>query len=184
MITTSVFVGTSVDGFIARRDGGLDFLGSAEAIDSDMGFADFMATVDVMVMGRNTYDTVNEIISGPDGPDWPYGEMKVFVVTHRPLDVRPEQAAVLEAVALEPEPLLRELESRGHEHVYVDGGQTVQSFLRDDLIDQIIVTDVPVLIGGGIPLFGELEADIRLSHVDTVVFDNGCVQTRYRVVRR
>jgi dihydrofolate reductase len=183
MITTSVFVGTSVDGFIARRGGAVDFLGSADAIDSDMGFADFMATVDVMVMGRNTYDTVIDIIDDPDGPDWPYGEMKVFVLTHRPVDVRPELASVVETAALAPEPLLRELESRGYERVYVDGGQTVQSFLRDDLIDEIIITDVPVLIGGGIPLFGDLDADIRLGHVDSVVFENGCVQTRYRVLR-
>ena len=181
MIRTSVYVGTSVDGYIARPDGQVDFLDSAEPIDDDMGYADFMASIDVLVMGRNTYDWVVDMVTADGVIDWPYGEIPVIVLTHRHLDVPSALVDVVEPTGLTPAALLRELDSRGFEHVYVDGGRTVQGFLRAGLIDELIITRVPVLIGQGISLFGDLSTDVMLHHVDTVVFENGCVQTRQRV---
>lgn len=176
-----MFVGTSVDGFIARPDGAVDFLGVAEPIEGDMGFAAFMAGIDVMVMGRNTFDTVIDMITADESIGWPYGQTPVMVMTSRPLEIPPALTETVEATAADPVELLEMLADRGHEHAYIDGGLTVQSFLRAGLVDELIVTDVPVLIGSGRALFGELDSDIVLDHVETIVFENGCVQTRYEL---
>lgn len=176
----TVYCGVSVDGFIARPDGSVDFLDGFEPalIDgepTDMGFGALLESVDALIMGRNTFDMVID-----SGFDWPYGETPVFVLTHRPLDIAAKLKELVEPVELEPAELLGVLSSRFVEHVYVDGGQTVQDFLREGLVDDIVVTTVPILIGEGIPLFGQLKADVRLELVETTTFSNGFVQHHYR----
>lgn len=170
----TVYAGVSVDGFIARADHTVDFLDAGEPPEDDMGFGDFMASVDVLVMGRNTFDFVVA-----SGHDWPYGETPVVVVTSRPLAV-PEGVTTVEATDLDPVALREELSARGLHHVYVDGGLTVQSWLRAGLATDLILTQVPVLIGEGLPLFGAIPADIALEHVDTTVSAGGYVQTHWR----
>ncbi len=169
----SVFVGASVDGFIARTDGGLDWLPGDDC--EAHGYEEFMATVDALVMGRNTF----EIVLGFG--EWPFGSKPVFVLTSRPLAQVPP-GAVLEAMSGDPAEIVSTLEARGFRHLYVDGGITIQRFLRAGLIQRIIVTRVPVLIGEGIPLFGSLPADERLRHVATRTFPSGLVQSEYVVV--
>ncbi|KAA0234750.1 MAG: dihydrofolate reductase [Actinobacteria bacterium] len=177
-MATSVYVGTSVDGFIARPAGEVDFLDSAEPLDEDYGFADFLASVDALVMGRNTFDWVIE-----SGVEWPYGDKLVLVMTSRAFVAPPGLADLVEPTGLGPAEVLIDLAARGVERVYVDGGQTIQSFLRAGLVDELTITKVPVLIGTGIALFGELTGDVRLEHLETTSFDNGLVQSRYRVPR-
>lgn len=171
----SVFVGTSVDGFIARADGSFDFLSAGGSGDEPHGFEEFFATVDALVMGRNTYEVVLPF------PDWPYGAKPVFVLSHRPLPPAPA-GAVVERVAGEPAEVLSQLAARGFGHVYVDGGRTIQAFVRAGLVQRLVVSRVPVLIGEGIPLFGPLDADVRLTHVATRTFAGGLVQSEYEVV--
>ena len=168
----SVFVGTSVDGFIARRDGALDFLppGGGEA----HGYDEFMASVDALVIGRNTLETV----LGFD--EWPYGAKPVFVLSTRDLPALPA-GAVVERLAGEPADVVKELEARGVRHAYVDGGITIQRFLQAGLIQTLTITRVPVLIGTGIPLFGALPRDIVLKHVQTRHYASGLVQSEYRI---
>ena len=173
----TIYVGTSVDGFIARADGGVDFLEAGGPVEDDMGFADFMAGIDVMVMGRNTFDFVID-----SGFDWPYGDTPVMVVTSRPVDLDPEVAAHIETTSLGPEELAEELERRGHTHAYVDGGMTAQSWLRAGLITDLVVTQVPVLVGDGIRLFGELDHDLQLSFESSIVHPPGYVKVHWRVV--
>ncbi|HET9298850.1 MAG TPA: dihydrofolate reductase family protein [Candidatus Polarisedimenticolaceae bacterium] len=174
---TSVFVGTSVDGFLARNDGTFDFLTGDGAEDGAAnGFDAFLATVDAVLMGRNTYEVVLPF------PVWPYGSKPVFVLTHRELPPGREDA-VVEAIAGTPAAVLDNLAARGLGHVYVDGGLTIQQFLRAGRIDRIVVTQVPVLIGTGISLFGALESDVRLHHVSTRVLPGGAVQSEYRIER-
>lgn len=168
----SVFVGTSVDGFIARVNGALDFL---PAQPEPHGYDEFMASVDALVLGRNTF----EIVLGFGG--WAYGAKPVFVLSTRPLPPVPE-GAVVERMSGEPAAILAELEGRGIGHVYVDGGITIQRFLRAGLIQRLVVTRVPVLIGSGIPLFGELPRDVLLRHVATRQYASGLVQSEYVVV--
>jgi dihydrofolate reductase len=169
----SVFVGTSLDGFIARADGALDFLppGGGEP----HGYNEFMATVDAMVIGRKTYETVLAFES------WPYGDKPVFVLSTHSLAPAPV-GAVVEHLSGSPADIVSRLGSRGVQHVYVDGGITIQRFLQAGLIQRLIVTRVPVLIGAGIPLFGAVARDIALRHVATRQYASGLVQSEYEVV--
>jgi dihydrofolate reductase len=169
----SVFVGASVDGFIARGNGELDFLppGGGE----EHGYEAFMATVDALVIGRKTYETVLAFEA------WPYGEKPVFVLSRDVLAPAPPEARV-ERMSGEPAEILARLEQRGIQHVYVDGGLTIQGFLRAGLIQRLVVTRVPVLIGEGIALFGSTGRDIRLQHVATRQYASGLVQSEYAVL--
>lgn len=172
---TSVFVGTSLDGFIARSDGTFDFLTQGSDGDgSANGFNDFFSTVDAILMGRNTYEVVLPF------PAWPYGLTPVFVLTSRPLPP-PPRGAVVEQTAGAPAEVVSRLAGRGFEHVYVDGGATIQQFLRAGLIDRLVITRVPVLVGAGIPLFGAVDSDIRLEHVATRELRGGAVQSEYAI---
>jgi len=173
MPQTVVYVATSLDGYIARPDGALDWLPSPPE-GEDFGWAEFIAGIDAIVMGRNTFDQV--LTFGT----WPY-EGTPLVVLSRTLTGVPEQLAGKATVsALEPRALLEQLEAEGHRRVYVDGGSVVQSFLRVDGIDELIVTTVPVLIGNGIPLFGALESDLSWSLVASEQLFGGLVQSCYR----
>ena len=165
----SVFVGTSLDGFIARADGALDFLppGGGEP----HGYAEFMASVDALVIGRKTFETVLTFDA------WPY-EKPVFVLSTRSL-ATPPPGAVVERMAGAPADIVSQLARRGVRHIYVDGGLTIQQFLRAGLIERLIITRVPVLIGSGIPLFGALERDVPLTHVATRHYASGLVQSEY-----
>lgn len=173
MWNASVFIGTSVDGFIARLNGDLDFLpvGGGEP----HGYTEFMETVDALVIGRKTYETVLAF------ERWPYGEKPVFVLSSRSLAPAPTDATV-EHMSGDPAEIASQLETRGIKHVYVDGGITIQRFLRAGLIQRLIITRVPVLIGDGVSLFGPLAHDVRLEHVATRHYPSGLVQTEYRVV--
>lgn len=169
----AVFVGVSLDGQIARADGGLDWLphGTTE----DHGFHAFMATVDALVMGRNTYD----VVRGFEGA-WAYGKTPVYVLSHRELAPAPA-GAVVERVSGTPAEVAATLGRKGIRRVYVDGGATIQQFLDAGLVDRVIVTWIPVLIGKGIPLFGATSRDIPLKHVSTRTFPSGLVQSEYAV---
>jgi dihydrofolate reductase len=169
----SVFVGASVDGFIARADGRLDFLpaGDGEA----HGYDEFFASVDALVVGRNTFDTVLSFDA------WPYAEKPVFVLSTRELPPTPAGARV-ERLEGEPAAIMAALHARGFQHAYVDGGITIQRFLAAGLVERLIVTRVPVLIGSGIPLFGALPHDVVLRHLSTRAFRSGLVQSEYAVL--
>ena len=168
----SVFVGISVDGFLARPNGALDFLppGGGEA----HGYEEFIASVDALVIGRNTFDIVLAF------EEWPYGTKPVFVLSTRPLPPVPE-GALVEHMSGEPAEILKQLEARDIRHVYVDGGITIQRFLQAGLIQRLTITRVPVLIGSRIPLFGALPRDVALRHVATRHYASGLVQSEYEV---
>ena len=172
----SVFVGTSVDGFLARRNGGLDFLppGGGEP----HGYDEFLASVDAIVIGRKTFETVLGLEA------WPYGAKRVVVLSGRPVDLSAVRArgGVVERMDGAPEEIVSRLAGSGARHLYVDGGITIQGFLRAGLIQRLVITRVPVLIGDGIPLFGSLPRDVRLRHVMTRHFPSGLVQSEYHVV--
>jgi dihydrofolate reductase len=171
-VKTSVFVGTSLDGFIARADGALDFLPSGGG--EPHGYDEFMATVDGLVIGRKTFETVLSFGS------WPYGKKPVFVLSTHPLAAAPD-GAILERMSGAPSDIASQLSDRGFRHIYIDGGVTIQQFLQAGLTHRLIVTRVPVLIGTGIPLFGALQHDIVLRHVQTRQYTTGLVQSEYEV---
>jgi len=172
-MTISVFVGASVDGFIARRNGALDFLPEDA---EPHGYEEFIASVDAIVIGRNTF----EIVLG--FPGWPYDSRKrVVVLSSQPIDLSVVKGGTVEQMSGEPADIAAQLAATGSHHLYVDGGITVQRFLRAGLVDRLIVTRVPVLIGEGIPLFGPLTKDIKLRHIATRQYPSGLVQSEYAI---
>jgi dihydrofolate reductase len=170
----SVFVGTSLDGFIARLNGEYDFL--PEGGGEPHGYDEFMASIDTLVIGRKTFETVLAL------NEWPYGSKRVVVLSSRQLDLSPAHGAIVEQMAGSPQEIAKKLSATGSRHVYVDGGLTVQGFLREGLIQKLIITRVPVLIGDGIPLFGAIPRDIRLQHVETRQYASGLVRSEYNVL--
>ena len=172
-MTVSVFVGASVDGFIARADGALDWL--PEGGGEPHGYNEFFASVDVLVIGRNTFEKVLTFEA------WPYGGKRVVVLSSRPVDLSAAGRAVVEQMSGPPAEIVSQLAASGAHHVYVDGGITIQEFLRAGLIQRLIITRVPVLIGDGIPLFGALPRDVRLRHVATRHYPSGLVQSEYEI---
>lgn len=175
---SSVFIATSLDGFIARTDGSLDWLDDANRrvpAGEDCGYGAFIATVDTIVMGRETFGQALSF------PSWPYRDMPVVVLSRQRLAIRAALAATVSAASDHPRRLVDRLGAAGARHLYVDGGQTIQGFLRAGLIDELTITVVPVLLGGGRPLFGTLTRSIDLELCASRKFDFGFLQYTYRV---
>ena len=172
-MTASVFIGTSVDGFIARPNDELDFL--PEGGGEPHGYTEFIASVDAIVIGRKTFEKV--LTFGT----WPYGEKRVVILSSRPIDLSVVRGGVVEQMAGEPADIVAQLAARGVRNLYIDGGVTIQRFLRAGMIQRLIITRVPVLIGEGVPLFGALPHDVRLRHIATRHFPSGLVQSEYEV---
>ncbi len=171
----SVFVGTSVDGFLARPDGTFDFL--PEGGGEPHGYDEFLASVDTVVIGRATFETVLRFDA------WPYPGKRVVVLSHHPLDLTAAKGPA-EAMGGPPAEIAARLAAGGARHAYVDGGVTIQGFLRAGLVDRLVITRVPVLIGEGRPLFGPLARDVRLTHVATRTLQGGLVTSEYAVASR
>jgi dihydrofolate reductase len=174
-VSVSVFIATSLDGFIARSDGALDWLPMGGS--DDHGYAAFISRIDAIVMGRKTFETV--LTFDP----WPYGSTPVVVLSSQAESVRIPVGSNASALTGEPAAIIAQLMERGLEHLYLDGGLTIQRFLVAGLVDRMIITRVPVMLGSGIPLFGPLARDLRFAHVSTTTFPDGLVQTEYRAVQ-
>ena len=172
-MTVSVFVGASVDGFIARPDGALDWL--PEGGGEPHGYNEFFASVDALVIGRNTFEKVLTFDA------WPYGDKRVVVLSNHAVDLSAGGGAVVEHMAGSPAEIVSQLAASGADHLYIDGGITIQEFLRAGLVQRLIITRVPVLIGVGVPLFGALPRDVRLRHIATRHYQSGLVQSEYEV---
>ena len=173
----SVYIATSVDGFIAGPDGDIDWLLRPEyavSLLNGLSFEAFIADIDALVMGRHTYEKVRAF------PEWPYGELPVVVLSTQPA---PHGAEPVRWMSGEPAGIVARLAGAGCRHLYIDGGQTVQRFLQAGLIDELTITRVPLLLGGGIPLFGVDAPEQRLRLLAVTQSDNGFVQERYAVQR-
>ncbi|MBI3504274.1 MAG: dihydrofolate reductase [Proteobacteria bacterium] len=175
MTSASVFIATSLDGYIARRDGAIDWLPMPEG--EDHGYDAFVAGVDAIVIGRRTFETV--LTFG----GWAYGAKRVVVLSSRPVDLSVVRGGTVEQLSGKPRDIVETLAATGAPRLYVDGADTIQRFLRAGLIDRFIITRIPVLIGDGIPLFGPLAHDLALHHVATRTFPSGLVQSEYVAAR-
>jgi dihydrofolate reductase len=178
IMQASVYIATSLDGFIARVNGDIDWLpggGSADG-DEDYGYKEFLDTIDILVMGRHTYEKALTFA------EWPYGSTPVVVLSSTQVHIPQHLATSVESLSCSPSELVRRLAERGARHLYVDGGKTIQGFLEAGLLQQLIITTIPILLGSGIPLFGPLTHDIRLRHIETRQFANGLVQSTYEVI--
>jgi dihydrofolate reductase len=174
-MAASVFIATSLDGFIARMNGDIDWLPAGGG--EPHGYDEFIASVDAIVIGRKSFETV--LAMDP----WPYGDKRVVVLSSRPIDISGVRGGVVEQMDGTPAEIMSKLAATGAHNLYIDGGLTIQRFLAAGLIGRMVITRVPVLIGEGVPLFGALLHDIRLRHVTTRSFPSGLVSSEYSVIR-
>ncbi|MES9833665.1 MAG: dihydrofolate reductase family protein [Candidatus Thiodiazotropha sp. DIVDIV] len=174
-MTSYVYIAQSLDGYIAGPNGELDWLDEIDNPEqSDFGFSAYMSNIDALIMGRKTYEKVLSFGM------WPY-DKPVFVASNSlcELPVVADGKAFL--LSGTPKEMVRSLNERGCFNLYVDGGSLIQSFLIANLIDKIIITTVPVILGGGITLFGKMPRRFKLNHLDTEVLINQLVKTSYDV---
>ena len=177
-IKCSVFIAASIDGFIARPDGDIEWLHQSEyecVALNGMTYESFIATVDALVMGRKTLEKILSF------PEWPYEDTPVIALSHQSLEIPAHLEDKVEVLAADVTTLVARLAERGMKHLYIDGGQTIQAFLEAGLISELIITRIPILLGQGIPLFSQVGSQHELRHVGTYVSDNGFVQSRYEV---
>tara|TARA_Y100001956_G_scaffold82909_1_gene106692 strand:+ start:4894 stop:5427 length:534 start_codon:yes stop_codon:yes gene_type:complete len=173
-----VFIATSLDGYIADKNGGLDWLMSVPNPDNiDTGFGPLLERVDGLVMGRNTLEAVLSF-----GVEWPYSK-PVFVLSNTMTEVPSGYEDKVQIVHGELSELLADLHRQGYQDLYIDGGVTIQNFLKQDLIDELVITTIPVLLGGGSPLFAELDKMQNFQLVESQVYLDAMVQSRYLRIR-
>ena len=175
---TSVYIATSLDGFIARIDGRLDWLDEANATvtqGEDCGYKSFIESVDFLIMGRKTYEKVLSF------GNWPYGTTPVIVLSKNPITFPEGISNTVTHSSETPHALYERLLKEGASHLYIDGGVTIQRFLRAGLISELTITVIPILIGEGTPLFGHLESDLNLNLIETNSYDFGFVQMKYSI---
>ena len=176
-IKCSVYIAASVDGFIARSDGDIDWLHHPDYSKTPMkglNFEEFIATVDALVMGRNTFEKILSF------NQWPY-PIPVIVLTGKAITIPKKLHDKVRVLSLTPEQLVSTLEQQGYRHLYIDGGNTTQRFLQAGLINEITITQIPILLGSGISLFGSFGMEIPLQFMDAAPSDNGFVQIRYNI---
>lgn len=175
MARQSVYIATSLDGFIARSNGDIEWLNEVDSLSGeDYGYKEFISITDALVMGRNTFEKVM------DFDKWPYN-LPVVVLSSRQIEIPEKFGKHVSIMSGPPSDIVDRLSSDGYEHLYIDGGKTIQQFLRAGYIQKMIITRIPILIGDGIPLFGSLDKDLKLEHLSSKSFANGLVQSSYRV---
>jgi dihydrofolate reductase len=177
-LAASVYIATSLDGYIARENGELDWLDAAQATvpeGEDLGYYKFMETVDVLVMGRKTYEKVLSFGM------WPYEDSPVIVLSSNKIEIPNDLVKSVSCSSESPKELCARLGNEGAKRLYIDGGITIQRFLSEGLINDITITIIPVILGSGVPLFGNSGNDISLKHVATKTYDFGFVQLTYEV---
>ena len=174
----SVYIATSLDGFIAREDGDIDWLNAANETvpeGEDCGFFAFFDSVDYLVLGRKSFEKVMSF------GQWPYGEKPVIVLSRNEVEIPDNLQKSVSCSSESPKTLSDRLVRAGAKRVYIDGGNTIQRFLREGLVRDMTITVIPVLLGSGIPLFGTQEKDIHLNHISTKAYDFGFVQSVYEI---
>lgn len=170
----SVFIATSLDGYIADQNGGIDWLHAIPNPEGiDMGYNEFTSRIDALVMGRKTFETVCGF-----GTDWPY-QKPVFVLSNTLTTIPEKLKDRVELVQGPIAPLLKNLHQRKFFRLYIDGGRTIQSFLEEDQIDEMVITTIPFLLGGGIPLFGSMSGKLKFKCVDSKIYLGKIVQNTY-----
>ena len=174
---TTVYIGTSLDGFIARKDGDIDWLTRFANEEAIHAYEEFISSIDAIVIGRGTFEKVLTF------PSWPY-EKKVFVLSASIKQVPDNLSEKITVLSMRPKELLKYLSNKGFSSIYIDGGKVIQEFLKEDLIDKLIISKVPVLIGRGIPLFDYLNTDLQFKHIQTQVSSNGLVRSYYDRLRK
>ncbi|ACK64724.1 bifunctional deaminase-reductase domain protein [Rippkaea orientalis PCC 8801] len=172
-MTNYVYIATSLDGFIATSNGGLEWLEELPNPEqSDYGYAEFMKSIDAIMMGRNTFEKVLTFAQ------WVYNK-PVFILSNSLTKLPDDILDKAEIIKGDIKKLISQLNQKGYKNLYIDGGQVIQSFLQEDLIDEIIITRVPIILGKGVSLFGEREKPLKFRHQKTQIYNNILVKSHY-----
>ena len=181
----SVFIATSADGYIASEDGGVEWLETAGNANvdmdeqADMGFASYIADVDCMIMGRKCMEKISSF--NLTSEQWPYGDRRILVLSNTLTEVPDNLKGKVELYSGEIPALISQLENKGYRHAYIDGGVTITYFINLKLINEMTITQAPILLGKGKPLFGKIEKQIKLENAQAKVYTNDFIQIRYNV---
>ena len=181
----SVFIATSTDGYIATVDGGIEWIeaagntGADMGKQSDMGFNDFMSTVDCLIMGRKCMEKLSSFNLPEE--QWPYGSVRIIALSHSIKHVPDNLRGKVEMCSGDPGELVGQLEAEGYNHAYIDGGSTITDFINHKLITDMVISRVPVLLGSGIPLFGKLDMQVKLGSAEAIAYPNDFITTKYKV---
>ena len=174
----SVYIATSTDGFIAKPDGDIEWLLRSEYDDAGkigLVYDEFISTVDAIVMGRHSFEKVLTF------DEWYYEGTEVIVLTTRDVTVPENLSGKVRVESGTPQEIVAKLANEGKEHLYIDGGITIQRFLEAGLIHELTITVIPILLGSGIPLFGHGKREQPLELMEVFTSDKGSVQKRYRI---
>jgi len=172
-----VYIATSLDGYIADKNGGIDWLTDIpNPANSDYGYSEFINRIDGIIMGRNTFEKVLSF------GDWPYTK-KVFILSNSIKKVPDNIGTKAKIISGPLTSILEKLKSESYNNLYIDGGKVIQSFLKEGLIDEIIITRIPILLGDGIPLFGKLINPIRFAEVKTEILNKFLVKSYYKIIQ-
>ena len=181
----SVFIATSADGYISTEEGGVEWLETAGKSDvdmgdqSDMGMINFMASVDCMIMGRNTMEILSSFNLTPE--QWPYGDTRIFVLSNTVKEAPDNLKGKVEMYSGEILALLNMLENECYLHAYIDGGKIITSFINLQLINEMTITKAPILLGAGKPLFGKIVKHIKLKGAQAIAYPNDFIQVKYQI---
>ena len=180
----SVYIATSADGYIATPDGGVDWLHTAGNLEADMGSEDmgfkaFMDSVDCMIMGRKCMEMISSMNLTPE--QWVYGDMRIVVLSNTIKKPPENLLGKIEMYSGDIKDLILKLESSGFKHAYIDGGVTITACINLKLIDEMIITKAPVLLGAGIPLFGKIKQSVKLENAEATAYQNEFIQIKYSV---
>ena len=180
----SVYIATSADGYIATLDGSVDWLHTAGNLEvdmgsEDMGFKSFIDSVDCIIMGRKCMEMISSMNLTPE--QWPYGDVRIVVLSNTVKEPPENLRGKIEMYSGDIQDLIIKLENSGFKHAYIDGGSTITSFINLKLIDEMIITKVPVLLGEGIPLFGKINQNVKLENSKAAAFPNDFIQVKYSV---
>lgn len=174
----SVFIATSLDGYIARKNGEIDWLDTANKMvpdGEDCGYGSLMQAVDMLIIGRHSYEKVLSFGS------WPYGDTPVTVMSRHPITFSEGLPKTVQHSSEKPRDICERMSREGINHIYIDGGNTIQRFLAAGLVDELTITIIPVILGDGIPLFGPTTSDLSLMCVGAKAYEFGFVQLKYTI---
>lgn len=169
----SIYIATSIDGYIARKDGGLDWLDQVGGFDEDYGFKKLLGNIDALIIGRKTYEVATTV------PD-PYPGKRVVVLSNSLNSVRND----MELYQGDLTDLLTKLHKDGIKHVWIDGGMTISQFLSSQMVDTMTLSIIPVILGSGIPLFNVIDKEIHCRAISSQTYPSGLVQLRYEIVQQ
>lgn len=169
----SVYIAQSIDGFIAKKDGNIEWLNEFSNKDDDFGFSEFMNKIDAIIMGKNTFEKV--VTFG----FWPY-EKPVYVLSHSLNKAPKELMGKVHFINGTVEEIIKILSEKSLMNIYVDGGNVIQSFLKEGKIDNLIITTIPIILGNGIPLFDRIEKELKWKLIDTKIYNNLLVKNIYK----